>query len=124
MEAQSALFVKWPAVWRTICEMSYYRNFLTDEIVIPMENYELLETYKNINPTEFHKLTLDHTWKQYSERRDMNSNFIEPQIVPELKYLFVPRILFDSLGVRSWFQFSFPNCKVEFWEDVMQGSIV
>jgi hypothetical protein len=124
MKTQQEMFVKWPVLWRTICEMSYHRSFLTDEIVVPIENYEVLEKYKNINPHEFYTLTLDYMWKQYSVRRDINGNFIEPQIVPELKYLFVPRILFDSLGIRSWFQFSFPNCKVQFWEDVMGDNIV
>ena len=104
--------------------MSYHRSFLTDEIVVSIENYEVLEKYKNINPNEFYTLTLDYMWKQYSKRRDINGHFIEPQVVPELKYLFVPRILFDSLGIRSWFQFSFPNCKVQFWEDVMGDNIV
>ena len=116
MEAHQALAVKWQAVWRTICEMSYYRRCLTDQIVVQPEDYKVLEAYKNTNPTEFHELTLDYKWKAYSQSRDSDNNFIEPQVVPELRRLFVPRILFESLGVYSWFRQSFPNCTVMFWE--------
>jgi hypothetical protein len=124
MKTQQELFVKWQALWKTICEMSYHRRCLTYEIARPMEDYQLMEKYKNTNPSDFYKLTLDCTWKEYSERRDTDNNFIEPQVVPELRFIFIPRILFDSLGIRSWFQFSFPNCKVQFWEDVMGDNIV
>jgi hypothetical protein len=124
MDKQRTLFVKWPALWKTICEMSYYRRCLTDQILVEIEDYELLEMYKNMNPNEFRGLTIDYMWKDYSETRDYLNKYIEPQVVPELKYLFVPRILFETLGVYTWFQFSFPNCKVEFWEDSMKSNIV
>ncbi len=97
--------------------MSYHRRSLKEQIVVQPEDYDLIEKYKNTNPTDFDKLTLDYVWKEYSEKRDSNNNFIEPQVVPELRYLFVPRVLFESLGVYTWFRHSFPNCVIMFWEN-------
>jgi hypothetical protein len=57
------------------------------------------------------ELTLDYTWEKYSKAHG------DPYVVPELKNIYVPRSLFECLGVYAWFQHSFPNCVIEFWED-------
>jgi hypothetical protein len=85
--------------------MAYYRKNVVSEFVVDgllgdLEQ-ELLES-KNIE-----ELTLDFQWQKYQR--------LKPLVIPELKYICVPKILFESLGVYSWFQYSFPNCKIEFW---------
>jgi len=54
-----------------------------------------------------------------SARRDPDGNYVDPVVVPELKEIYVPRILFTCLGVFTWFRHSFPNCQILFWEDDM-----
>jgi hypothetical protein len=112
---------KWQSVWQHICEMAYHRNNITDQIQIYHNNdYETLMKYKNICPNDFEKLTLDYTWKKVSAVRDSNGEYIDVQVVPELVYIYIPRILFETLGVYAWFKVSFPNCKIIFWEDDMK----
>ena len=60
--------------------------------------------------------TLDSVWEKFSNQKDEFGKFIEPQVVPELVKLHVPYALFHCLGVNSWFEHSFPNCVVSFWE--------
>lgn len=92
----------WKSVWETICKMAYENEAPFEKIII--------------EPSEFsnnEENTLDYTWKAYSKKHGSNM----PGIVPEFKELYVPRILFENLGIYSWFRYSFPNCKVEFWKE-------
>lgn len=82
--------------------MAYYRKNVVSEFIVDGLYDELLKL-KNLE-----ELTLDFQWKNYQQ--------LKPLIIPELKYIYVPRILFESLGVYAWFKYSFPNCKIEFWE--------
>ena len=91
-------------IWTQICEMAYYGKNITDKLIV-QEDYELLE-----DPT------LDSVWEKFSNQKDEFGKFIEPQVVPELVKLHVPYALFHCLGVNSWFEHSFPNCVVSFWE--------
>lgn len=92
----------WQETWQKLCDMAYYRKNVVSEFIVDGLYEEILKL-KNLE-----ELTLDFQWKNYQE--------LKPLIIPELKYIYVPRILFESLGVYAWFKYSFPNCKIEFWE--------
>jgi hypothetical protein len=92
----------WQETWQKLCDMAYYRKNVVSEFIVDGLYDELLKL-KNLE-----ELTLDFQWKNYQQ--------LKPLIIPELKYIYVPRILFESLGVYAWFKYSFPNCKIEFWE--------
>jgi len=83
--------------------MAYYRKNVVSEFVVDGLYEEILES-KNVE-----ELTLDFQWQKYQQ--------LKPLVIPELKYIYVPKLLFESLGVYSWFRYSFPNCKIEFWEN-------
>jgi hypothetical protein len=111
---------KWQTIWQQVCEMAYYKKNIVQQLQIPIDDYDSLITYKNIHRDQFDELMLDFTWKRFSQNRDANGNFIEAMVVPELTFIYVPRILFETIGVYSWFKFSFPNCVICFWEDDMK----
>jgi hypothetical protein len=92
----------WQETWKKLCDMAYYRKNVVSEIVTDGTYEELLQS-KNIE-----EMSLDFQWKNY--------NSLKPLVINELKYIFVPKILFESLGVYAWFRYSFPNCRIDFWE--------
>ena len=111
----------WQAVWKNICQMTYEGNNICESIITRPDIMTIngrkvydkrekshSQEYARIQPTNSHLLTLDHIWKQYSGT--------ELIVVPEFKNLVVPYPLFQTLGVNSWFKYSFPNCKVSFWK--------
>lgn len=114
---------KWQTIWQQVCEMAYYKKNVVEQLQISVDDYDSLIRYKNNHRDQFDELMLDFTWKQFSQNRDTNGNFIEALVVPELTFIYVPRILFETIGVYSWFKFSFPNCVIYFWEDDMEQSI-
>lgn len=117
---------QWQQVWDKICKMAYEKAPPCEKIItspgfvhingeVTNDRTEKTHTYEYSRPQPLNTyfLTLDNIWKQYS-------SFYGPQmpdVVPELKELFVPRVLYDSLGISNWFRHSFPNCKVTFWEE-------
>jgi hypothetical protein len=109
---------KWQAVWRGICDLAYSSKSPLDRVSIEKFNYNELLTYM-INSSNFEQITLDYTWKQVSSQRNVDGNYIEPVVVPELEEIYVPRILFVCPGVSQWFKHSFPNCSISYWEDEM-----
>lgn len=117
---------QWQQVWDTICRMAYERTTPCEKITtvpgfvhingeITNDKTEKTHSYEysRCQPVNTYFLTLDNMWKQYS--RLYGSRM--PDVVPELKELFVPRVLYESLGISNWFRHSFPNCKVTFWEE-------
>jgi hypothetical protein len=111
---------KWQGIWNHVCQMSFYRKKIVEQLQISIDDYDALLRYKNIHSLEFEKLTLDYTWKQFSQIRESNGDFIDIKVVPELTFIYVPRILFETLGVYAWFKSSFPYCVICFWEDDMK----
>lgn len=101
----------WKSIWQHVCEMAYFRKNIIESIVLPPENYDELKRNK------CKEMTLDYTWKFWSQLRDSNGMYHDALVVPELKEIYVPRILFETLGVYAWFNHSFPNCSIHFWED-------
>ena len=120
MDKRKSLTKKWQLIWKHLCDMAYYRKNISSQLLIPIHDYGSLEKMKNSNSEKFYKMTLDYTWNKISKRRDPEGNFIEPQVVPELTYMYVPRFLFEELGIYMWFKFSFPNCVIHFWEEEMR----
>ena len=116
----------WQHIWKTICEMSYHGKNIQEEIVTTPGYFqvdeEVLSDRSEEEQTYFYNLmyadnddclTLDHIWKQYSEKAGPNATL---HVVPEFKHLHVPACLYYTLGVNSWFAECFPNCKVTYWK--------
>ena len=97
----------WQPIWRNICEMAYFRKNIKEEIVIPSR--------KIVYSKFFEECKLDHQFFRISSIINSDGTYIEPQVVPELVYLKVPKVLFEHVGINAWFRYSFPNCKVELW---------
>lgn len=90
----------WQSIWQQICEMAYENTNPVEKIIIEPTDFEDKE-----------ENTLTYTWKQYSKKHGP----IMPGVVYELKELYVPKSLFEDLGIYSWFRYSFPNCKISYW---------
>lgn len=96
--------------------MAYYRKGIRTKIFVQPNNYHDLYVWSKSH-SDFERLTFDYMWKSYSHLSGSNSKYIEPTEVPEFESLFVPRILFDTLGVNTLFKKVFPNCEIQYWED-------
>lgn len=107
----------WQVIWQKICDMAYYRNNIVKEVVTGWTEHGNIVDFKH-EASNFEEITLEHTWKNFSQLKDDNGNFLEALVVPELQEIFIPRILFEAPGVYTWFQHSFPNCLILFWEDM------
>jgi hypothetical protein len=113
----------WQSIWEAICIAAYGDIYdIQEELIVNPEALIVKDTeiirddrefvhtgiYNCRNPYNYYELTLDHTWKKFEG---------EPKIVKSLRHLHVPRILFEDLGVRQWFAYSFPRCRVTYWDE-------
>ena len=115
----------WKSVWETICKMTYENDSPVSEIItapdyakinglnVDMIEKEHSEYYRSQLPANSDSITMDEMWAFYSKKHGPKM----PTPVPELQRLHVPRPVFQCLGIYSWFQHSFPNCKITFWEE-------
>jgi hypothetical protein len=106
------IVLRWTMFWTKLCDMAYFREGICSELKIHPEftiEYNLKETFQFPN---FNELTLDYTWNN-------PEIYKEALVVPELKTLYVPKCLFECLGVYKWFEYSFPNCEILFWESTL-----
>lgn len=110
---------KWQRLWSHVCDMAYFRKGIVSELVVIPEEGEYEYLKKLDVEWEHAYITLDYTWKNVSKLTNKHGEFLQTLVVPELEEIYVPRILFESPGVYSWFSYSFPNCKIFFWEDDM-----
>lgn len=110
---------QWQDVWETLCDMCYHQKNVQESIITYPGQFELeneldldalqqdhCDYYERRKPTNDEEITLDYTWKKYKG---------EVSVVPELKKIYVPVSLFNSLGVKSWFRYCFPNCEISYW---------
>lgn len=117
----------WTQVWETICKMAYEGTESTSTILTTPSFMMVEETandnlneiehsnyYKKKYPDNEYEITLDCVWKKYSR---MYPYMDYPLVNLGLERLHVPRTLFESLGIYPWFKYSFPNCKITFWEE-------
>ena len=116
----------WKQVWDIICKMAYEKTGICDKIITKpgyMRVNGVVDNSKNeaIHSRVYLKreclndfnITLDIVWKYYSIQNGSKM----PHVIPELKEIHVPRILFETLGVKAWFNHSFPNCRIFFWDE-------
>lgn len=104
------IILEWQAFWSRLCTMAYTREDIAEELcVYPKTNNEAVFYERNCC-SNLDTLHLDHMWEKYSKQ------YHEALVVPELKKIHVPRALFECLGVYKWFEYSFPNCEITFWE--------
>lgn len=109
---QDDVIKKWQGVWNQLCLMAYERRYITSKLMIYPETLNEQYFYERNSCKNSDELTLDYMWQKYSGLKK------EAQVVPELTRIYVPRSLFECLGVYAWFKHSFPNCKIQFWEDI------
>lgn len=116
----------WQEVWDRVCRMAYEKRDICESIVTKpgimhingriihdkRESTHVRE-YCRLEPINHYFLTLENIWKQYSQLYSPN----DPDVILEFKELIVPRCLYECLGVSQWFKYSFPNCKVSFWDE-------
>lgn len=115
----------WKVVWDKVCRMAYENEKPVQELVVVpdririegiafhMNEKEQANYYSRQIPPNSDVITLDYTWKYYSKAHGTK----DPKVVPEFERLHVPRSLFQTLGVGPWFRYSFPNCKITFWDE-------
>ena len=118
MEVPQDVITKWQTVWQQLCDMAYYRKNISPMISVDRDNYYDLLRYR-VSAENFDQITLYYMWKQTSSVQKLDGTPIEPLVVPELLEIYVPRVLFETLGVYQWFKHSFPMCSILFWEDEM-----
>lgn len=100
----------WQKVWNKLFRMAYLGEGIVDTITtLPTRNDDL-EFYNKRNPKNYYEITLDYCWKEFCKIHKES-----PQVIPELKEIYVPETLFACPGVWSWFSYSFPNCNIKFW---------
>ena len=117
--------IPWQSVWNHVCKMAYEHNDICDEIIIKPNGMNIggnktsskrewvhAGMYEEAYPLNRYEITLDFMWKKYNQiyRTGM------PHVVPQLKRLHVPKALFENLGVKQWFEHSFPNCQIMYWD--------
>jgi hypothetical protein len=117
MEIKREVVERWQMVWNNICNMAYYRKGIVTYVTTDSIEYNNILRYHSLKSSNFDEITLDHTWKKYSSIKNNNGDFLEPLVVPEVQEIYIPRVLFDTLGIHEWFKHSFPNCSISFWED-------
>lgn len=103
---------EWQNVWRVVCDMAYDPNakqYETIEIHSEDSDREDARAYGAYTVQNQHLICLDEIWRTYDRKN--------PFVNKNLKYLYVPRVLFYCLGVQNWFKFSFPNCEVHYWPE-------
>lgn len=100
----------WQNIWNKLFRMSYFREDIVDEIITMPTRSDDLEYYKKSNPNNYYEITLAYCWREFCKT---HKDYV--QVVPELKKIYVPECLFACPGVWSWFNYSFPNCKITFW---------
>ena len=103
---------KWQKVWLALCEMVYipeskkYSKIIVKSEVNDNEDAKLYN-YKLVSNQDL--ITFEHVWRKFDN--------LELLVCTELEELYVPKILFECMGIKYLLQSSFPNCEVKFWED-------
>jgi len=101
----------WKDVWDAVLNMAYLQKDKVERIIVTSENPKDNEYYSKKIPSNYHDITFESAWLNFCAK-----NKIESQVVPQLKEIFVPKALFECLGVYSFFMYSFPNCVIKFWD--------
>jgi len=122
MEVPQDVVKKWQSFWEKICDIAYFRKDVVSELSFIMDVLGSRAEYNDIctwslTAPNFEEITLHHSWEKVSKLKDENDNYVEPAVVPELREIYVPNVLFQTSGVFEWFKHSFPNCEIFFWED-------
>jgi len=102
----------WQNVWKVICEMGYNPDAAQYESITvhsDVSDKEDVKAYGYYTVQNQHLICLDTVWRDYDR--------LVPFVNKNLKSIYVPRVLFSCMGVINWFNYSFPNCKVKFWDE-------
>ena len=108
---------RWQSFWRQLLSMAYERSNIVESLIAKCTagDYNTLYVWEQYD-SKGHLLKFEHMWKTYSQRRDENGHYVQPLVVPELKTLYVPSLLFNCVGVDSFMKTCFPNCVITYWE--------
>ncbi len=103
---------RWQEEWSRILDLAYYKKGLPVygiRIDLPLD-----KRWKN--EPNYEEITFEYMWKKYSQLKDENGIYLQPQYVPELKNLYIPYSLFNCLGSSTFLGTCFPNCTIT-WSD-------
>jgi hypothetical protein len=115
MEVPQHVIQKWQAVWRKLLDMAYHGKDVTRQFLTDNTHYDDLYIWSK-HARNFEQIQFISTWRKY-DIKDSDGNYIDPIQVPQLEHLYVPRILFDCLGIDTFMSECFPKCVVTYWED-------
>ena len=101
----------WQKVWDRILSMAYLEANKVEKLLVFTKDSSDNTFYKRKIPRNYPDINFEYAWSEFT--RNYKG---EIQIVPELKEIFVPRSLFECVGVYSFFKYSFPNCVIRFWD--------
>lgn len=107
---------RWQSIWKHLLDMAYFRKNISDRILVDMSDVNDIRKWARYD-MDFYLLTFDYVWQEYAQQRDVEGGFLVPKVVPELRELFVPAILFETLGSMTFMKQVFPNCRISFWEE-------
>jgi hypothetical protein len=104
---------QWQDVWKKLCSLAYNNlDRETDKITVFSSVSEAEDdAFYERNSTRIrnhHLLCFDQIWRSYDS--------MTPTVNTTLRYIYVPRVLFDVLGINSFMKEVFPNCEVVFWK--------
>jgi len=102
----------WQNVWKVVCEMGYNPEavqYTSIAVHSDVSDKEDVKAYGYYTVQNQHLICLDTVWRDYDR--------LVPFVNKNLKSIYVPRVLFNCMGVVNWFYYSFPNCEVKFWDE-------
>lgn len=115
MEVPKDVVEKWQATWRKLLDMAYHRKNIASQFWTENTHYDELYLWSRY-ARNFDKIQFETTWEKY-DVKDSNGYYIDPQCIQEVELIYVPRILFETLGIKTFLETCFPNAQVSYWED-------
>lgn len=115
MEVPQNTIQKWQATWSKLLDMAYHRKNVTRDFWVENTHYDDLYIWSK-HARNFESIQFETMWRKY-DVRGIDGNYIDPQPVLEVEHIYVPRILFETLGIKTFLHMSFPNARLSYWED-------
>lgn len=114
-EVPQDVIKKWQDTWKCLLDMAYHRKNVTHQFWIDNTHYDDLYHWSK-NASNFEEIQFITTWRKY-DVKDSSGGYVDPLCSPELKHMYVPRLLFYCVGVGMFLDECFPECELTYWED-------
>lgn len=115
MEVPQDVIESWQSTWRRLLDMAYHNKNVTSQFWADNSSYDQLYLWSK-NARNFDSIRFETVWHKY-DVKDSSGNYIDPKSVLEVEHIYVPRILFECLGVNTFLEVCFPNARISYWED-------